>query len=240
MVAKPDIGVGAAGTYKISDEESLQGFLNLPGRESQDWIVEEFINAPIVTFDGLIDAKGELVFTTSHRYNRGVMDVVKEDSHVYYYALREIEPQVEKVGLAILKAFEVKERFFHFEFFDMGDGVIMPLEVNMRPPGGLTLDMFNFNHDFNCYRLWAELVVKGDCDRTNKRPYFVMYVSRKDHIAYQMSHWEVLSEFKPLIIHHERMADVFARAIGNHGYVLRHPELPILMDAANKIHMERI
>ncbi len=239
VVAKPDIGVGAAATYKIDDEESLQSFLKKKD-DSIDWIVEEFINAPIVTFDGLVDSKGDLVFTTSHRYSHGVMDVVNEDTHVYYYAQREIDPQVERDGLKILKAFDVRERFFHFEFFDMGEGKLIPLEVNMRPPGGLTLDMFNFNYDFDCYRLWAELVVKGDCERSKTRPYFVMYVSRKDHIPYKLSHYEVLNEFRPLIIHHERICDVFSRAIGNHGYVLRHAELQPLIAAANAIHEQRV
>jgi len=106
----------------------------------------------------------------------------------------------------------------------------------MRPPGGLTLDMFNFAYDFDCYKLWAELLVTGDCERFDKQPYFVMYASRKDHINYKRSHEEVLHELKGLLIYNERLADVFARAIGNHGYIMRHEEIDPLLEATTLIH----
>ncbi len=233
VVAKPDIGVGAAATYKISDEASIKHFLD--DKPPCDYIVEEFQNGQIVTYDGLVDREGKIVFNTSHRYSGGIMDVVNDDLHVYYWNERVINPEVKRLGLEILKAFDVRERFFHFEFFD-NKGVIAPLEVNMRPPGGLTLDMFNFAYDFDCYRLWAELLVTGDCERFTEQPYFVMYASRKDHIQYKHTHEEVLHKLKDLLVYNERLADVFARAIGNHGYVLRHEEIEPLMKATEFIH----
>ncbi len=233
VVAKPDIGVGASSTYRISDEQSLRQFFQT--KSSDDYIVEEFVDGQIVTFDGLVDRDGKLVFSTSHRYSGGVMDVVNDDVHVYYWNERKIDPKVKVMGESILKAFDVKERFFHFEFFD-NEGKITPLEVNMRPPGGLTLDMFNYAYDFDCYRLWAEIVVNGDCERFKDQPYYVMYVSRKDHIPYKLSHHEILEKLKGLIVYDERISNVFAKAIGNHGYILRHEELEPLMKATEVIH----
>jgi len=237
VVAKPDIGVGAAQTYRISDEASIKHYL-VDKPKDVEYIVEEFLDGEIVTFDGLVDRDGKLVFCTSHQYSGGIMDVVNDDAHVYYWNTRKIDPKIRECGLSILKAFDVRERFFHFEFFDK-DGVITPLEVNMRPPGGLTLDMFNYSFDIDCYKLWAELLVNGTCQKLDEQPYYVMYASRKDHIPYAKSHEDILRELKDLIVHHERMSPVFARAIGNHGYILRHEKLEPLMKATEVIHALR-
>jgi hypothetical protein len=40
---------------------------------------------------------------------------------------------------------------------------------------------------------------------------------------------------RPLLIHHERIDDVFATAIGNYGYILRGPDLEPLQSAAHAI-----
>ncbi|SRR5579875_29934 len=233
VVAKPDVGVGAARTYKLESEEDVKNYL--VDKPPVDYIVEEFIGARIVTYDGLAGADGDPVFSSSLRYSKGVMEAVNEDSDLYYYTVREIEPLLEEAGLRTLRAFDVRERFFHFEFFLTASGEALPLEVNIRPPGGLTLDMFNYMFDFNCYRIWADMVVHGATPEVGERLYFVLYVGRKDHISYLLSHNEVIERFQPLIIHHERISGVFARAIGHYGYILRAPELDVLIEAAGEI-----
>src|SRR5215207_2930396 len=56
LVAKPDIGVGAAATYKIHDEDELKAFFE--SKPTVDYLFEEFVNGQIVTFDGLTDRDG--------------------------------------------------------------------------------------------------------------------------------------------------------------------------------------
>ncbi|MGE5141224.1 MAG: ATP-grasp domain-containing protein, partial [Rudaea sp.] len=131
VVVKPDIGVGAARTYKIAGPDALEEFLS---RSVEDYIIEEFVTGEIETFDGLTDKDGNVVFYTSHKYNSGVMEVVLDDSDVYYYSLRDIPPDLEQAGRCIVKAFGLRERFFHFEFFRKPDHSLVALEVNMRPP----------------------------------------------------------------------------------------------------------
>lgn len=233
VVAKPDIGVGAAKTYKIENMNQLLQYLD--EKPDTDYIVEEFVPGTIVTYDGLTDSGGNVVFSSSLRYSKGVMDAVNQDSDIYYYSVREIEPELEEAGRLTLRAFDVRERFFHFEFFMFEDGSVMPLEVNMRPPGGFTLDMFNYANDFDAYKAWAEIIVHGRTTQKATRPYFVIYVGRKDHIPYSMSHDSVLNEYNALMCFQERMNSAFSRAIGNHGYVLRHSELDPLVEAADRI-----
>jgi hypothetical protein len=233
VVAKPDIGVGAAATYKIENESQIPNYLS--SKPTIDYIVEEFISTPIVTFDGLADAEGDLVFSSSLRYSKGVMDAVNQNTHLYYYLVKEIEPALEQAGRKLVQAFGVRKRFFHFEFFQKPSGAVIPMEVNLRPPGGLTLDMFNYTFDFDCYGLWAEMVAGRQPTKVLKRPFFTIYVGRKDHIPYAMSHEEVLRKFGAQIVQHERIRDVFAAAIGNYGYILRNEDLPPLIAAADAI-----
>jgi hypothetical protein len=54
-----------------------------------------------------------------------------------------------------------------------------------------------------------------------------------------MSHEEVLREFGPLIVQESRMERVLASAMGDHGYIMRSPELAPLIDAAKRIQEVR-
>ena len=49
LVAKPDIGVGAAATYKIHNEDELKKFFET--KPPVDYLMEEFVRGQIVTFD---------------------------------------------------------------------------------------------------------------------------------------------------------------------------------------------
>lgn len=233
VVGKPNIGVGAAKTFKICSPADIDHYLTekLP----EEYIIEEYCEGQIVTYDGLVDGDGEVVFSSSLRYSRGVMDVVNEDSDIYYYTVREIEPALEAAGLATLKAFGMRNRFFHLEYFVRNDGTITPLEVNIRPPGGLTLNMMNYTFDADCYRTWANLIVKGKTEPMGERSNLVFYVGRKDRICYQLSHQEVLEKCSKMMMHHERLNDVFSGALGNYGYLLRYPEIEPLMEATELI-----
>ena len=234
VVAKPDIGVGAAKTYKIMDDWELRHYLN--DKLPVDYILEEFIAGQIVTYDGMTDRDGKIVFVASHEYSKGVMETVNEDSDIYYYGVREIPKDLDKVGKAVLKAFNVRERFFHLEFFRLPDNEIVALEVNMRPPGGLTTDMFNFANDIDVYKMWAEVLVHGHTDAQATRPYFCAYVGRKNSISYALSHDQVMQHFHGMIVNASQIDGVFSRAIGNYGYIIRHPELEAIVQTANEIH----
>lgn len=234
IVAKPDIGVGAAKTYKLESDDQLERYLleKLP----VDYIVEEYVPGEIMTYDGLVDREGAVVFDSTLVYSTGVMESVNEQRDLYYWIPREIPEDVQAVGRAMAHAFDLRERPFHFELFRTPAGKLVPLEVNMRPPGGLTVDMFNFANDFDFYREWANVVVHGRFDAIISRPYAALYVSRRDGRRYALTHDEVLDEFAHLIVAETRMDRVFAAAIGDYGYLMRHPDLDVLIAAAHEVH----
>jgi hypothetical protein len=234
VVAKPDVGVGAAATFKIRDEGELSSFFDR--KPAVDYIVEEFVQGNIFSFDGLADRDGNLVFFTAHAYSQGIMETVNEDNHVFYHSLREIPADLEDAGRRTARAFDVRGRFFHFEFFrEDSDGGITALEVNLRPPGGLTTDMFNYANDIDIYREWARVVAHNRFTAAWSRRYHVAYVGRKRSKRYARPHEEVLRSLGPLICHHEEINSIFRAAIGDYGYLVRSKDLDEVLAAARCI-----
>jgi len=235
LVAKPDVGVGAAKTYKILNDGELKQFFQV--KPPVDYILEEFIQGTILTFDGLADRDGTPVFSSSMQYSRGIMETVNEDSDIYYYTLRKIPTDLEETGRKVLKAFDVRERFFHFEFFRSDrDKQIVALEVNMRPPGGLTTDMFNYSNDIDMYREWAHVVVYNRFTAQYTRPYHCCYISRKSRKTYAHSHQQIMENYGYCIIHHESISGIFSAALGDYGYLARAGKLSEILEVVEYIH----
>jgi len=233
VIAKPDIGVGANMTYKIKSDKDLKRFF--AEKPSDDYFMEEFIEGTIVTFDGLTDRTGKPVFISSMEYCGGIMEAVNEDTDFYYYTVRKIPSDLVKAGKKTLHAFGVRERFFHFEFFRKPDESLVGLEVNIRPPGGLTMDMFNYANDIDMYREWANVVVNNHFEAHYSRPYYCGYIGRKTNKRYVLSHEQVLTRYADYLIHHQPIEGVFSAALGNYGYLVRSPDLDEVIQISHEV-----
>jgi hypothetical protein len=236
IVAKPDIGVGAAGTYRIDSDEQLGSFFAT--KPPVDYIAEEFIYGAIVSFDGLAGSDGTPAFYTSHVFSQGIMETVNEERDISYYSLRELPADLEDLGLRTMREFGVSERFFHLEFFRTEDGRLVALEVNMRPPGGLTMDMFNWAIDGDLYQAWANIAMGKPSGGPWQRKYHVGYAGRRHGHSYRHGYDEIRHTFGRLLSHHEHINSVFRTAIGDEGYVFRSPDLAELQ-AALQYALER-
>jgi len=235
VIAKPDDGVGAIATYRLDNNQDLDAFFETkPG--GTDYIMEEFISGTIYSFDGLADRSGNPIFYTVHTFSQGIMETVNEARHIYYYSLRDIPATLEKIGRECLRAFNVRERFFHIEFFQTGADQYVSLEVNMRPPGGYTTDMFNFACDIDIYRIWAELLVENRTDVDYARDYHCCYASRKFNQHYVHSQADILSRYGSFMVQIESVPGVFSSALGDIGYMFRSKNLDELMEIVRFIH----
>jgi hypothetical protein len=223
IIAKPDSGVGAARTYKLHSHKELEVFFT--DKPAVDYIFEEFIQGTIQTFDGLTDQNGSIVFSSSLQYSEGMMEMVNDNLDFWYYTQRSIPADLEAAGQRLVEAHQLKERFFHFEFFRTPAGNLVGLEVNMRPPGGLTTDMFDYANDINIYREYANIVVNNRFEARFTRPYYCAYIGRRFSRNYLHSHNEILSHFPGKIMHHEQIPGVFSAALGDYGYLARSPEM---------------
>lgn len=227
VVVKPDNGVGAAATYKISNEKELIDFYNQD--HITQYIMEEFVNGLIISFDGIADMNRNPVFETSHVFPNPIMDVVNDQSSMYYYSLREIPEDLKELGHKAVKAFRTNGRCFHMEFFRLLEdkpglakkGEIVGLEVNMRTPGGYTPDMMNYANNIDVYQIYADMVVDGYSNYSHERPYHCVYCGRRDGISYTHSHDEICQKYQFDLVMCERMPDILSGAMGNFTYTAR-------------------
>jgi predicted transcriptional regulator len=106
----------------------------------------------------------------------------------------------------------------------------------MRPPGGLTTDMFNYACDIDVYNAWASIIAgKGFPYPDYTHKYFCCYASRKSNRSYAHSEQEILSTYGEKICHHEPISGVFSLALGNYGYIVRSAELEEVISIAKFI-----
>lgn len=234
LVAKPDIGVGAAHTWKISNEQDLIEFIH--NSPDTTYILEEYVAGELYSFDGLTNREGEIVFSASHHFSQGIMETVVDDLNLSYYSLREIPADLAEAGQRVVDAFQVKEKFFHFEFFRLPDGRLVALEVNIRPPGGLTVDMMNYANDIDLFHQWAQIMVHNRFTAAYHRPYHCAYIGRKQGRNYVYSHEALMGHFATEIVHHEIMSPVFYPVMGRDGYLARSPELSRIQEIIQAIH----
>lgn len=222
LILKPDIGVGAAGTSRVNSMAELEKALNpLPANT----VIEKFVKGTVVTFDGLADRDCNVMFCTSHVYSSGIMEIVSQRLTFHYYNFRNIPPILEAHGRRIVQRFGVKERFFHIEFFETESGKYHALEINVRPPGGYSMDMMNYSADLDLYRVWARLMVHNENELKYERKYHFAHVGRREEGRYKLSHEQVLSKLPLKFVHHPPMPELWRPVMGDDVYLVGDPDL---------------
>lgn len=227
VVVKPDNGVGASATYKLHNKKEMIAFYN--EQHFTQYIMEEFVNGMLISYDGIANLNHDILFETAHVFPKQIMNVVNNQSSMYYYSLRDIPYDLKKAGEACVKSFLTAGRCFHMEFFKLVEdkkglgkkGDIIGLEVNLRTPGGYTPDMMNYANDIDVYDIYADMVTKGYSEYSHERPYHCVYCGRRDHIMYHHSHNDVLKKYQWNLVMAERMPDILSDAMGNYMYTAR-------------------
>ena len=123
LIAKPDIGVGAAATYKLETERDVAEFESKFNAEIP-YFLEPFITGDIVTYDGLLDQSGNIVFESGMVYSATPLQLLTKEKDIAYFVTKEIDPKLKSLGVKIIKEFQMTERFFHLEFFRLA--VVQP------------------------------------------------------------------------------------------------------------------
>ena len=164
VVVKPDNGVGASNTYKLSSDEDLKHFMNT--KDDDIYIMEEFVNGYVQTYDAIVGAKGQVIFESGNVTPYSLMDVVNDSGNSVYYLVKDIPEKIRSAGQRTIKSFDVRSRFVHLEFFVLNEdqeglgkkGDVLGLEVNMRPAGGYTPEMYNYAAETDVYKIWADMI----------------------------------------------------------------------------------
>jgi hypothetical protein len=221
VIVKPDNGVGAVATYKLENEEQLSAFLaERDGRFP--YIMEEFIDGQINSYDAILDSHGDPLFETGNITGIAIMDIVNNHDNSIYHILKELPDDTRAYGRAAAKSFGVTSRFVHFEFFRLTrdqhigkKGQLVALEVNMRPSGGYTPDMINYAHSTNVYKIWADMVAFDRTEMPVGEHRFCACVGRRDGKRFRYSHEQLSARYAKEIRMMERLPDALAEAMGN-------------------------
>jgi len=233
LVIKPDSGSGAVDTFTVDDEQSLRAALE---RDLSQHVAQPFIAGQIVTFDGLTNRDGLIVFCTSHAYDSGIMQVRRGELDGHYYSLRALPPELERIGRLAVEAFEIRERFFHLELFAREDGSYTALEMNIRPPGGFTPEMMGAACDLDVFDLWAAVIGGASlAELRYERRYFTAHAGRRANHAYRLSANELKRMLGDTLFAVEPVPDAFAATMGNVAYLLRHADLNALRAAVSLV-----
>ncbi len=228
VIVKPDNGCGAEATYKLSDESDLRAFYAaLP---DVAYIMEEYIDGTIVSFDGVADSHCVPLFYASNYFPTPLMDIVNTNGDLSYWTQKEVPEALRKAGFATIKAFGAKSRFFHCEFFKLNKdkeglgkkGDYVALEVNMRPAGGYTPDMINFANSVDCYQIWADMVCYDEVRNVNLNgeKHFCVYAGRRDGKVYKHSHEEILARYGSVMKMCDRIPEALTLDMGNQMYTV--------------------
>ena len=225
VITKPDNGVGASDTLKLKSDADLAHFFEtkIPGVE---YIMEEFIDAEINSYDAIIDSNGEPIFETGNVTPNSIMDVVNNQDNSLYYIVKDLADDVRKAGRDTVKSFGVKNRFVHFEFFRLlsdqhigKKGQVVALEVNMRPSGGFTPDMINFANSTNVYKIWADMIAYDSTLVQPGKRAFCPFAGRRDGKNFEMDHNAIMAKYGHAMRMVDRIPDALSGAMGNQMYL---------------------
>ena len=223
VIVKPDNGVGAEATYKLKNETDLLDFL---AKKPQGYIMEEYLNAVVNSYDAIVDFEGNPVFETGLVEMGDLMDIVNSNDNSCYYYLNEPLDDVRDAGRRTLKAFGVKNRFVHFEFFRLlkdqhigRKGEVVALEVNMRPAGGCSPDMMNYANSTDVYKIWADTIAYGKTNVKPQEKFYCAYAGRRNGKPFLYSEQNIVDRYKPYIKQIWHVPDALSGCMGNLSFI---------------------
>ena len=229
VIAKPDSGMGASGTFKLHNEEELAAWFRDHADNYGYFVIEEFITGLLVSYDAIFNAKGEPIFENNTVFPTPIMDIVHDNLETCYWTNKTVPAKLASIGRRTVKAFGIKSRFVHLEFFQLDrdreglgkKGDYVGLEVNMRPPGGYTPDMMNFAHSTDVFQIWADMVAFNEARKPQGEQYFCAYAGRRDGKAYVHSHQEIMDRYGNVMCMAERVPDALADDLCNMAYMVK-------------------
>ena len=232
IIAKPDSGMGASGTFKMHSDSELDEWFGAHMDNYGQFVIEEFITGLLVSYDAIYDSKGEPVFENNTIFPTPIMEIVHDNLDTCYWTNKTVPAKLAAVGRRTVKAFGIKSRFVHLEFFQLDRdreglgkrGDYVGLEVNMRPPGGYTPDMMNFAHSTDVYQIWADVIAFDQRRKADGEQFFCAYAGRRDCHSYKHSHAEIWQRYGSAMCMCERVPAALSDDLCDMAYIVRLPD----------------
>lgn len=227
VIVKPDNGVGATHTYKLSNDAELGAFL--AEKPDCQFIMEQFVRGTVHSYDAIIDPNGQPIFETGNVTIDSIMEIVNTNGNSCYYIEKNLPDNIRDAGRRTVAAFGVRSRFIHFEFFVLDEdqplgqkGDILGLEVNMRPSGGFSADMFNFANSTDVYKIWADMVAYGSTlvSSEGREHFYCCYCGRRDGLHFVMDNDAIMQKYGDRIKMVQRIPKALSGAMADMMYLV--------------------
>lgn len=163
IILKPRDGAGALGTYKISDEATLEQALAESGLASRSisLAVEEFIDGHEGFYD-TITVGGRVVHEFITHYYPNVLHSMRNRwISPQFCTTNRIEAdgygEVRKMGRRVIEVLGISTAPTHQEWFITKNGLVFS-EIGCRPPGVGAWDLHSAANDMDVYAEWARAI----------------------------------------------------------------------------------
>ena len=243
VVVKPDNGVGASDTWKLTCDQEFNNFWQT--KADKQYIMEEFVPGHIETFDGITDSDCNILFCAGQVMAKNPMEMLHGTGENISYTQNVQATELLEIGQRVVKAFQARHRFFHFEFFRLDEnrkglgkkGDILGLEVNMRAPGGYIPDKMNYAYNVDVYQIWAESLLFNE-NRSfpdYKFHHYVTHVGRSGRVDYLHTPEEIRAHCGENIVLEKEPPKSINGTMGSHVYMLRNKSVEELYEQSGYI-----
>ena len=166
--------------------------------------------------------------------------------HNYQEIRAHLPEALRDMGRAAVKAFGVKKRMVHFEFFHLNrdqrigkEGAYAGLEVNMRPCGGILPTMINYAYSTDVYQIWADMIVFNESKKAVGGHQYCVLAGRRNERSYVMTREEVLREYRDHIVEDSTVDPALATDMGDYIFLARFPTWEEVLAFYDRVLQER-
>lgn len=248
LIIKPRDAAGAAGTWKVTNDEELENaIVESYADRGASVAVEEFIEGHEGFFD-TICVDGKIMHSFITHYYPGVLEAMRTRwiSPQFITTNRidaESYDEVKEMGKKVIDALGIQTSATHMEWFYGPKGLKFS-EIGCRPPGVGAWDLYCAAHEMDVYKEWAMAIVHGHPAQRPSRRYSAGLINlRPDQDGHIVAYdnIELLDQLGPAIIDHHLppvgspTQPVEAGYMANAWIRVRHPDYDQLRHLLNTI-----
>lgn len=248
MVIKPISGAGSAHTHEVRDEAALSRAIDDVG-DHREVSVEEFIEGEEFTYD-TVCADGEILYENIAWYRpKPIIGRAVEWISMQTVNIRDIDRPTfapgRALGRGVMDALGFRTGFTHMEWFLTPGGEAVFGEIGGRPPGGRSVDLMNFSHDFDIFVGWAEAITGKPFTQEATKRYNSAAIFKRARGQGRISAIHGLEDLRHRFGEHIVVEDLlplgaprrdWKQTLISDGYlIVRHPELEKTLEIADAV-----
>ena len=98
-------------------------------------------------------------------------------------------------------------------------GDVLGLEVNMRPAGGYTPEMYNYSQQTDVYKIWADMIAFDYNTKPIGQHFWTAFYGRRDGKRFKYDDYEIMSRYGHKLVMWGRIPEALSGAMANQMYV---------------------